>query len=165
MMGKIARMMKTWWFLALLLTLALSLTSCSSRNRPYGYHSGGRSTCSGSIGTFSVYVEPSAGDANMYQVLIIPEQLSAPEGGDVATVTIANSALGYKTLVSNVVLDYGIEISAYITTAEWEAYDILAITEPYEPSVGFVDSESEKDAYCTLPGPGDSIPAEEENYY
>jgi hypothetical protein len=143
--------MKRWWMVALVFTLALSLTSCSRKSLipQSGY---GLGYCDGTLGSFDVYVYPTA-SSGVYQVSVIPVSLDAP--GDIVSITVANQSLQYRELQTQVVLNNDMEILAgTLTDTELEAYDIIAIT-PYQPGVTFLEATPEKDAVCRLPLPGD----------
>lgn len=150
-------MVKRWWLIALVFTLALSLTSCS-KHRPdealqadadYGF-----TYCDGTIGSFDVYVIRSKQDPTLYELSIIPVNLDAP--GDIARINVANRQPNYKEMVHEVVLYPNSEIfGGYLTEADLQTYDILAIT-PFDGSgQSFLEQQAEKDALCTLPLPGD----------
>lgn len=145
-------MKKRWWILALVFTLALSLTSCSrgpSKDLQNGY---GLGYCDGTIGSFDVYVYKTA-STGIYQVSVIPVSLDSP--GDIVSITVANQGLAYKELQTQVVLFQDREILAgTLTDTELETYEMLAIT-PYQPGVSFLEATPEKDAVCYLPLPGD----------
>jgi hypothetical protein len=152
MIGSAFSMMKRWWIVALVFTLALSLTSCSRKSLipQSGY---GLGYCDGTLGSFDVYVYQTS-TAGIYQVSIIPVQLDAP--GDIVSVVVANQSLQYRELQTQVVVNNDMEILVgTLTDTELEAYDILAIT-PYQPGVTFLEATPEKDAVCRLPLPGDT---------
>ena len=151
-MGRIVVMMKRWWVLALVFTLALSLTSCSKRKKQLQTADYGFGYCDGTIGSFDIYVIPSKSSPGMYELSIIPVQLDAP--GDIAKITIASQNLSYKEVVPQVVLQNEQEIFAgNITESDLQNYEILAIT-PWEAGVTFLEQETDKDALCSLPLPG-----------
>ena len=146
-------MMKRWWVLAVLLTLALSLTSCSGPvlNNGSGW---GSVTCSGSLGVFDVYLTPSKADPTLFEISIVPASVSSP--GDIVTVTVANSqTLSYKTMVNQTVVNPDEEIfGGDITENDLQTFDEIAITS-FDGSTNFLQANSEKDAICALPQPGD----------
>src|SRR5687767_11578121 len=94
MTGRFVAWMKRWWVLALVFTLALSLTSCSSKkkNLQSGY---GFGYCDGTIGSFDVYVLNSG--KGTYELSLIPVQVNA---GDLVVVTLLNQGLMLKTMVT-----------------------------------------------------------------
>src|SRR5262245_28540127 len=128
-MGRTVRMMKRWWVLAVLVTLALSLTSCSKKlpsgggGLNYGYQ-----FCQGSMCTFDVYVIPSAADPSLFEVSIIPVSLDA--AGDIVSIHVANQAsLSYKILTPEVVLNEGEEIAVgNLTANDLDVFNVIAIT-------------------------------------
>ncbi len=150
---------KRWWLIALVFTLALSLTSCSKR-LPQDLQSGpvyGFGYCDGSMGAFDVYVIPSQTDSSTYQLAIIPVSLDQP--GDIVRIDLANSSPSYKSEVSELVLQPNQEINAgYLTDSDLQSYNILSIT-PYDGSgATYLEQAGEKDAICNLPLPGDGMP-------
>lgn len=149
MKGFAVRKMNKWWMVAAVFALALSLTSCARR----GTANYGLNYCDGTMGQFDVYTIRD-GAAGSYRVSIFPVALSAP--GDVVTVTVVNqSTLAYKELVQQVVVNVDQEITAgYLTEAELQTYDVIAITS-YAPGVDFLSANPEKDAICGLPLMGD----------
>jgi hypothetical protein len=154
MMGRVVLMMKRWWMVALVFTLALSLTSCSRKALApqTGY---GLGYCDGTLGSFDVYVYQTS-TAGIYQVSVIPVSLDQP--GDIVSITVANASLAYKVLQNQVVLFNDNEILAgTLTDTELELYDQLAIT-PYDSSgATWLEQAPEKDAVCYLPLPGEGI--------
>ena len=155
-MGRFVLMMKRWWLIVLVFTLALSLTSCSRKRTGDLLQQAdfGCIPCNGTIGSFDVYVIRSLQDSTTYTLSIIPIQLDQP--GDIGKMTIANRNPSYKEVVHEVVLNPNEEIFAgTLTEADLENFDILAITPFDESGVSFLQQQSEKDALCTLPLPGD----------
>lgn len=152
--GRIVVMVKKWWVLALVFTLALSLTSCSSKKRNLNAgNPNGFGYCDGTLGSFDIYVVASPSNAGLYELSVIPVSLDAP--GDIVRVAVANNSLAYKEMVTQVVVNPQQEIFAgYLTVSDLQNYDILAIT-PYEPGVSFLEGTAEKDAICSVPLPGD----------
>ena len=154
MMGKFVVMMKRWWVLALVFTLALSLTSCSKRKSNLQAADYGFGYCDGSIGSFDVYVIPSKGSPGLYELSIIPVSVNA---GDIAKIVVLNQSLSYKPMLNQVVLQNEQEIFAgHLTESEVSSYDTLAII-PWDPSqenVTPIEQNNDKDALCALPLPG-----------
>jgi hypothetical protein len=155
MKGKFVKVMRKWWLTALVLTLALSLTSCAKRrlynlnalNGAYGF-----TQCDGANWAFDVYMFRSQSQPGSYDLVIMPFTIDTP--GDIASVTIGNQQLGYKQLVSQVVLNDGQEINAgVLTSADVNNYPILAIT-AFDNTTNFVSSSPAKASYCELPLPG-----------
>ena len=155
MMGRIVSMTKRWWIVAVVFTLALSLTSCSRRQNLVPLAEYGFGFCDGTIGSFDVYVIKNRQDPNLFDISIIPVALNAP--GDIVSITVANQNLAYRELVTQVVLFNDTEIRAgTLSTSELAQFDILAIT-PYQPGVTFLEVNSAQDALCDLPLPGDGV--------
>ncbi len=155
-MDGVVAVVKRWWVLVLVFALALSLTSCAKKKAKtvanYGY-----TQCDGTMGAFDAYVIPSKFDVTKYEVSIVPIQLDV--AGDIATITVANTSLMYKTMQTEIVLNNNSPIFAgYLDSSEVETYDTLAIL-PYEPGVPFLEADPEKATICTLPLPGESNPA------
>lgn len=149
-------MMKRWWVLALVFTLALSLTSCSKKKTNLQGSDYGFGYCDGTMGNFDVYVIPSTSNPGLYEVSIIPIQVASE--GQVIKVNVLNQGLPYKELVSKVTLITESEIFAgFLTESELNNYDTLAIT-PYDPNqelqADFTQQNNETDAICSLPLPG-----------
>lgn len=154
MMGRFVVMMKRWWVLALVFTLALSLTSCSKRKSNLQSANYGFGYCDGSFGSFDVYVIPSKGSPGMFELSIIPVQVTA---GDIAKIVVLNQNLSYKPMISQVVLQSEAEIFAgYLSEAEVNSYDTLAIIpwDPNQENVTPIEQNNDRDALCALPLPG-----------
>ena len=157
-MGRFVLMMKRWWLIALVFTLALSLTSCSKKvydlqsSPDYGF-----GYCDGTLGNFDVYVARSRQDPSLYELVIVPVQLADP--GDIARINIANRNPSYREVVHEVVLNPEEQIFAgYLTEEDLQTYDILAIT-PFDGSgQTFLEQQTDKEAICNLPLPGDGTP-------
>ncbi|MFM8316208.1 MAG: hypothetical protein ACKOA8_18165, partial [Deltaproteobacteria bacterium] len=102
MKGKLLNGVRKWWLMALVCTLALSLTSCAKR-RLYNLSGAyGFTQCDGNGWSFDVYSVRSQTQAGAVELIIMPVSINTP--GDIASVTIANQQQGYKQLVSQVVL-------------------------------------------------------------
>ena len=152
MMGRFKIVVKRWWVLALVLTLALSLTSCGKRRQVASNGNYGYSECSGTIGAFDIYSFPN-GDGT-YDLSIIPFELDAE--GDVASIYLSDeSFVRYRTGLSEVVLQLDDEITINrISEADLER-GVLAII-PWDPQGEVLPNRQvEKDATCYIPYPGD----------
>lgn len=154
MKGKIVNVMRKWWLMALMLTLALSLTSCAKRklynqNSNYGF-----SQCDSTNWQFDVYLFKSTTKVGYYDIVIMPAYIDTP--GDIATVTIANNQNGgYRQLINQVVLYANQEIDAgSISNADLNSYPILAITS-FDATTNWAQATPAKASYCYLPIPGD----------
>jgi len=155
-MGRFVVMMKRWWVLALVFTLALSLTSCTKKKTNLSGSDYGFGYCDGTMGNFDVYVIPSTSNPGLYELSIIPIQVATE--GEIVKVNVLNSGLPYKEMVSQVVLQTEQEIFAgFLSESELQNYDTLAIT-PYDPSqainTDFPYQNNNDDAICSLPIPG-----------
>ncbi len=146
MKGKILRIVKKWWALALVLTLALSLTSCSKRRSRYDFAA---FTCDGTLGSFDTYVIPNS--AGKYDLVVIPYQLAVSQ--PIIQVGLVNSQNNtFKVLEYQVVAQPNAEISKEITYSDLVNFDYLAI----RPANGgaFSDwSNVAADAVCVLQMP------------
>jgi len=155
MMGRLFVVAKRWWILALVFTLALSLTSCSKKKKAVGPNYG-FTYCDGTLGSFDVYVIPKQGTTGYYELSIIPVQLDDP--GDIVQVTIANGSRAYKSLVHQVVAVNDQEIYAgTLSEADLDGYDILDISLFDGSGVGYLEQAPAKYATCELPLPGDDL--------
>lgn len=148
-------MMKRWWVLAVLLTLALSLTSCSggpalNDGSDYGYVQ-----CQGSLGVFDVYLTPSKADPTLFELSIVPAQVTNP--GDIISVTAANSqTLSYRPLVTQATADDNVEIfGGDLTENDLQVFNEIAITSFVDGGTNFLAANSAADAICAIPQPGD----------
>jgi len=147
-MGRIVFIVKKWWVLALVVTLALSLTSCSKKRGDlqgdfgFGY-------CDGTLGSFDVYVIPES--PGTYELVIIPFQVTP---GDIVTIAIVNSAtIAFNVVVPETAINPETEISTRITEADLANFDVLAIR-PATAGQSFIDGNPAADAVCALPLPG-----------
>ena len=151
-MKNVMMIVKRWWVLLMVCTLALSLTSCSTKKKASTQNYGCRPCDDATMGAFDVYVIPSKTAVGMYELRIIPVQV---ENGDIVKVTVANQSLTYKEMVPEVVINSSEEVfGGYLTEADLYTYNILAIT-PYSSQGTFLEQTPSKAAFCTLPVPGD----------
>lgn len=154
-MGKVIAMVKKWWVLALVFTLAMSLTSCSSKKR--ALTGGGQFPCDGSIGQFDGTLLRSPNNPALFELELIPIKVDRP--GDVVSITVANRNADYKDMLSAATLDNDTPIFVgHLTESELRSYPILAIlgVRQGEFGVPFPDRNPEKDAYCILPDPDEN---------
>lgn len=140
-------MLKRWWKFALVITLALSLTSCArkaaTQNANYGF-----GYCDGSLGSFDVYVVPLS--SGQYQLSVIPVNVNP---GDVVSITLTNTAFtGYRPVISETTVNPNQEIDGNITDSDLTAYNILTIT-PYAAGPYYSQNPA-TDVICNLPLPG-----------
>ena len=153
MKGKFLNVMRRWWLMVLVLTLALSLTSCAKR-KLYGLSGAyGYTQCDSNNWQFDVYLFPSQNQVGYYDLVIMPAYIDTP--GDIATVVITNSqTLGYRQLINQVVLYENQEISAgTLSTADLNNYPQLAITSYDASGTPWPQQNSPKGSYCNLPIP------------
>ncbi len=148
---------KRWWVLALVCTLALSLTSCSKKKKDiqgndYGFSDKcSSSSADGQIGRFEVYVFPSETRKGMYDISIMPVELERP-GYPVKIYLFNQSTLQHDELKSEYVLtDKEITLGP-ISEADLSAFDSIYIVQ-HEAGVSFLDMTPEKEALCELPLP------------
>jgi hypothetical protein len=143
-------MVKKWWVLALVFTLALSLTSCSS-SAPSLQNGQAFAQCNGDYWSFDVYVEPSASSPGMYEMRLYPVSLNEP--GDIAQIVIANNSGAYEVLKPEITLEPSQEILySPLSAADLTNYDTLVIS-PYQPGVSFLQTNGANSTFCTLPSP------------
>jgi hypothetical protein len=142
--------------IVLALALVLQLWGCAKPKLDVQQYSYGYGQCDGTLGSFDVYLILNAQQGGgSYQLSIIPVSMNNP--GDIISVTITNSNLGYKQLVGQVVATPDTEIDAgYLTSADLQNYTILALT-PYQPGVSFPDAQNSSDALCYLPQLGQGV--------
>ena len=137
-------------YLMVLVIGTVITAGCSGKrtsSAPYGL-----SYCDGTIGSFDIYTVPNS--AGLYEVYVVPVNLAQP--GDIVKITIANKSLSYKELVPQVVAQNDQEIYAGVVSGnELQTYDIIAIT-PFESGTTFLQGNSQADAYCSVPVPGDN---------
>ncbi len=163
MKGKFLNLMRKWWLMALVSTLALSLTSCAKRRNFNLSGAYGFTQCDGANWSFDVYTVRSQSQVGTYELIIMPVSIDTP--GDIASVTIANQQQGYKQLISQVVLNPEQEIYAgVLTNADLNNYPILAIT-AFDSSTVFTSQNSAKSSFCLVPLPGDGVAQGQQQYY
>jgi len=143
-------MVKKWWILALVLTLALSLTSCSSSKKNRGLLSGGGNTiaCDGTLGQFDVTVSPT-NTADLFILSIIPTQNVT--SGDLVQVAIGNSQNIFRTVVNSAVVFPGVEMTAFITQNDLNSFNIVAIQ--LGINANFTQPQFSENASCQLINP------------
>lgn len=163
------RMMKRWWLIALVFTLALSLTSCSKRQaiNQDGASDYGWAACdSDEFGQIDVYVIPNY-TTGQYELYVIPVQLVEP--GDVVEVHVANeSSQGFRPVIAQTTLNNEVENTALLTYADLYNYDSVAIVsfpltgeEANTPLFQRTyrapgETEGQKGVLCDLPLPGNT---------
>ncbi|MCB0416491.1 MAG: hypothetical protein H6617_08205 [Bdellovibrionaceae bacterium] len=148
MKGKILFVIRKWWVLALVLTLALSLTSCSKKRSNLLSNSFGFGYCDGNLGSFDVYTIPKGNGVDV-DLVVIPYQAT---NGDIIQIGIVNSsATAYKVTTYQATVQVDAEISSMITISDIANYQVLAIR-PFTTG-GFLDNTGGVDAICALPVP------------
>lgn len=153
MTGKMVLVMKKWWLTVLVFTCALSLTSCSKKKSELLQSGPGYTQCAGSMGDFDIYVYPSEKTGGMYDVYVVPYQLS--EAGDIASITVANSSGAYKQLIPQVVLQPNQQIyCGQLTESEIDYYDLIDITS-FDPTTNYAQANPEKYTTCRYNIQGD----------
>ena len=157
MKGKVVFMIKKWWVIVLVFTLALSLTSCAKRKKELLGANYGFAQCDGNLGNFDVYVIRSESSPTNYDLSIVPAEVNS---GDIASIYVANNRKGFRQLVQQVVLYPDEEINLGLTEADLNQYKILAIS-AYDPSIAFHEQSDEFLTYCQLPLPGDGVAEED----
>lgn len=154
MMGRFVLMLKRWWVLALVFTLALSLTSCSKKKSNQNLDVYGFDYCDGELGSFDVYTFPN--NDGTYDLSVIPVDVNA---GDVVQISLTNQGLTYKDMIPQVALASEEEIYVgRLTESDLDNYDILAIVKPLDGNQQIEilpNREVESDAICTIPLPED----------
>ncbi len=154
MKQRIFSMMRKWWVIALVFTLALSLTSCSRRratqNSLYGL-----SYCDGIYGSFDVYTIKNPSLPGTYLITIMPASVTNP--GDIVAIAVANSSnFAYKPLVTETALNQEQEISGqgYLTDSELNNYDRIVLYQP-NPQLTFLQQDGASAQTCYLAAPGE----------
>ena len=154
MKGRLVRMMKKWWIPVLVITLALSLTSCAKKRDRLLGNNYGFGYCDGALGSFDVYLIPVQGNNVSYELTIVPFDVLA---GSIVRIAIMNEQMIFRQLISEVVINPNVEIQAgIITQADLEFYSVLAIR-PSEPGTDFLGGTAVEDAVCNLPLPPGGI--------
>lgn len=159
MKGRFVRMMKRWWLIALVFTLALSLTSCGKKQAitQDGTQDYGWAACdSDELGQIDVYVVPNY-TTGLYELYVIPVQLI--DNGDVVEVHIANqSTQNFKPVIPQATLFNEVEVFATLTYADLYNFDTVGIVSfPATQEEAFTplfQRESAKGVFCELPLPG-----------
>ena len=149
MKGKIRETVNRWWVLALVATLALSLTSCGKKRSSW-LTSGGLE-CQGTMGDFAVSTL-AYGNQGLYQVRLVVFQ--PDQEFDEVSVTLVNSDTGaYRTLINGLALQSNQEmVVGLITQSELDNYDTLSVT-PAFSSGTWAQQVADKATDCDLPYP------------
>lgn len=156
MMGRsVVAIVKKFWILAVVLTLALSLTSCSSGNYS---GSGGYASlmCSGPLDSFEVELDPNADGS--YELVLTPTSLS--KEGVIAEVALLGDSVQQEDLVDPyITLSTGLPINIPLTLNDVMNYSNVAVAhyDINNPNTPFVNLPA--GAVCTIPAPGDGVQA------
>ncbi len=152
MTGRVVLLMRRWWIIALVFTLALSLTSCSNKMSNLQGATYGQSQCDGSLGSFDIYL--IAQSSGQYQLAIIPVSPANP--GDIVTVNVVDQqSMAYQTLEDQVVINADQEIDFELSEAQVANYDTLALSLFQPGGASFPDIQAQEDALCYLPQMGE----------
>jgi hypothetical protein len=157
MLGRIVLVtVKKWWLVALVFTLALSLTSCSKRRSEYIQPDIGVGYCDDeSVGQTDIYVKRSDAQPDLFEIYAVPAYMV--EEGFIAQFNVFNANPAYKPLLPEVVMYSGQPIFlGYLNTDELESYTEMAIS-PADPSTTFLEQETDQFVRCPLPLPGDGV--------
>lgn len=148
MPGRLMFMMKKWWLIAVVFTLALSLTSCSSRSN-YADQNFGYAECnSGTLGYFDVYT--IANSNSTFNVVVVPYQVFTQ--GVSYTFGLENSYTGYPAAQDVTPVQDQEILVATITAAQLQNYTWIRIG-PYQAGVPYLSSSADNDVVCELPLP------------
>ncbi len=150
-MGRsVIAMMKKWWILAVVFTLALSLTSCSGGFDP-NLQTGngvGQTTCSGAKGSFILTINQTG--YGMYDLQIDPQQVT-PEGIMTQMAFVDVSGDHQVVYTGSLFSGRTVHVNAHIDDLQNFSYLIMAT---YNPQLQFLQMTAP--TRCDLPFPGDS---------
>lgn len=152
-MGNFVFVVKKWWLLAVVFTLAMSLTSCSSKTKKQLQSGQLFSQCTGNYYSFDIYVLPDTSSGSSYMVAVVPQDVN--EAGDQVTISFGSTNGTYQTKENDVALIPGQEIDIRTTLYELQTYNILTVVPVFEqanPPAG--QRISEKTTLCEIPVPG-----------
>lgn len=155
-MGRtVVAMIKKFWILAVVFTLALSLTSCSSGK---GNYSGGNSglDCSGPKDSF--YVEIVQGSGSAYDLVLTPTQVSTE--GVLAQIALLGDTVNQLQVKENMVTLYtGLPIHISVTLDDLQNFRSIGVGHMNlnQPNQAFTQMAA--GAICQLPLPGDGYGA------
>lgn len=147
-------MLKKWWLMAVVLTLAMSLTSCSTKKKTRALQSGEYYNACGGGYPVEVVVQPT-GQRDMYNVIIVPTNQNR---GDQVAIGFGSSMGTCDDRKSSVAMIPGQEIVIpSVSLYEMSTYPILVIAPNYvgDPLSSVCErEESELTTYCQIPVPG-----------
>lgn len=156
MKGRLLVMVKKWWVLVLVMTLAMSLTSCGRKKNTNLLGSNGWTWCSGDMGDFFVITEVAAGRAGFYDVWV--EVDAAAADGDLVSIAITQGGYYPQVKQSNVTVYSGAQIYlGQITENDLYSFDTVEIKGVPQNSGGVAyPYQQSAMTECDLPFIGDS---------
>jgi hypothetical protein len=151
-MGRtVVAMMKRWWMVAVVFTLALSLTSCSSGNSDY---SGGAAAydCTGPKDSFLVELYPGVGGA--YDLVMTPTGLSTE--GVIAQIALMGSTINQLQIkVNQTTLYTGLPVHISVTMDDLLNFSNVGVAHVNANNTTLLFPQMTAGAICELPLPGD----------
>jgi hypothetical protein len=149
-MGRLFFMMKRWWLIAIVFTLALSLTSCA--NKPGNGTNFGYVACDSEVlGQFDVYTIASGSSGGQYSVVVVPYQVFTQ--GVSYTIGLENIYTGFPALSDITPVQDQEILVRELTAAELQNYTHIRIG-PYQASIPYLQGAPDNDLVCELPLPG-----------
>lgn len=143
--------LKRWWMVALVFTLALSLTSCSSgQNNLYG--GSAAYDCRGPKDSFLVELYPQTG--NTYTLSLTPTGLST-EGVIAQIALIGDTINQLKTVYTTVTLHSGMPVEINVTLDDLLNYSNVGVAHYNQNNPTALFPQMTAGAICQLPLPGD----------
>ena len=145
--------MKKWWVLAVVVVLAMTFTSCSSRNRQLlGYQA--YAYCQGDRWSFEVAIEA---EGNYYNLIINP--IDNVEQGDIVGLYMSDASSGadYLPLKENIPFyDGGVFKIRGLSLDEFNRYEALGLV-PWDGVTSYPEhiANGSEGTFCALPYPGD----------
>jgi hypothetical protein len=152
MKGKMKETVRKWWVLAIVATLALSLTSCGMKRT--SLMSGGGVGCDGDLGYFTIATYPLGG--KKYEVRITALEVNDP--GDIVDIALAiDQPADWDVLTKDPVALYPGKVFRYeIFDTDLDYFDTVMITSARQNGEIYPLGNSEKANACYLPVPGES---------
>ena len=155
MRGRIVKMVKKWWIIALVFVLALTLTSCSKKNGVT--NQGVLSKCDNpNFAYIDMTVEPST-QGGVYNVYAYPQAINP---GSIVRIGIDDASGNFRILTDQVALNPGVKsYVGQVTDADFSSFDQIAIQSyPQSPAVcAFQDECTGLNAQCELYAPSDLL--------
>jgi len=162
-MERVIIVVKKWWVLALVLTLALSLTSCSKK-RNNGLLVQDQVACDGGLGEFNLFLLPAQGQVGMYDIFVVPYSVVPL---DLVTIAIGQDtgdfAFPHQVLVKETTVQPDVEIYAgRISQGQLAQFDRFIIAQVFAGTTTFHDNYRQaqqqfRTAVCVLPLPGGTV--------